>query len=780
MGKNKTRPAFHKPNPLANQANTKLQQALSLHQQGRFAEAEALYKQILQIQPQHFDALHLLGVLRYQIGQILLAVDLITKAIKINPSQPAAYSNLGLAQQKIGLLEESLYSFDRAITLKPDYAEAHNNRGNILRDLKRYDQALTSYESALGFKPDYVDAYNNHGNVLRDLGRYAESVASYDRAIALNPAYTEAIYNRANALRHLKRNQDALSSYDQALAIKPDHTEALNNRGNTLRDLKKPEDALKSYDLALKFKPDYAEALNNRGNTLIDLLRFEEALASFDRALLLRPDYAEALKNRGTLLRDLKRHEEAVRSFQQLLDIDPDYPYALGNKFYCQLHGCDWSCYASTAQTIISKVNEGKLADIPFSFLAISDSPTAQLKCAESFAADAYPASPNPLWQGERYAHNKIKVAYLSADFHNHATSYLMVELFETHDKSHFETYALSFGPDTKDDMRTRLNRAFDQFIDVRQHTDLEIAQMLRHMEIDIAIDLKGYTGESRSGILAHRAAPIQVNYLGYPGSMGASYIDYLIADQHVIPPTQQACYSEQVVYLPDTYQVNDSKRPIADKTPTRQEAGLPSSGFVFCCFNNNYKITPEVFDIWMRLLGRVEDSVLWLLEDNDLASRNLKAEAEKRGVAAERLVFAPRASLHEHLARHRLADLFLDTLPYNAHTTASDALWAGLPVLTRSGESFASRVAASLLYAIGLPELITHSAETYEALALELATSPSKLVEIKNRLRQNRDTYPLFDTNRFRQHIESAYTTMWQRYQQGMLPAGFAVNALP
>ena len=776
MGKGKAKPAFHKQ---ANQTGAQLQQALGLHQQGRLAEAEALYQKILQLQPQHFDALHLLGVLRYQVGQHPSAIDLITRAIKISPGQAAPYSNLGLAQQKTGLLEESLKSFDSAIALKPDYAEAHNNRGNVLRDLKLYEQSLASYESAIGFKPDYADAYNNHGNILRDLERHAESVVSYERAIALNPSYAEAFYNHANTLRHLKQNLHALASYERALLFKPDYAEALNNRGNTLRDLKRLEDALASYNQALKLKPDYTEALNNRGSLLVDLGYFPEALASFERALQLRPDYTEALKNLGTLLRDIKQHAQAVDSFKQLLNINPDYPYALGNMFYCQLHGCDWSQYAANAQQIISKVNAGKLTDIPFSFLAVSGSAAAQLKCAQIFADDVYPASPQPLWQGERYRHHKIKVAYLSADFQAHATAYLMAGLFETHDKTRFETYALSFGPDKQDEMRARLSGAFDQFIDVRRHTDLEVAELMRRMEIDIAIDLKGYTGESRCGIFAHRAAPIQVNYLGYPGSMGTSYIDYIIADRHVIPESQQNHYSEQVVYLPDSYQVNDSKRVIADKTPSRAELGLPPSGFVFCCFNYNYKITPDVFDIWMRLLGKVEGSVLWLLQDNELSSRNLRREAELRGVATERLVFAARASLGEHLARQRLADLFLDTLPYNAHTTASDALWAGLPVMTRMGESFAARVAGSLLHTIGLPELVTHSAEDYEALALELATSPEKLATIKAKLLRHRDTYPLFDTERFCRHIESAYSSMWQRYQDGLPPQGFSVEAL-
>jgi predicted O-linked N-acetylglucosamine transferase (SPINDLY family) len=384
--------------------------------------------------------------------------------------------------------------------------------------------------------------------------------------------------------------------------------------------------------------------------------------------------------------------------------------------------------------------------------------------------ATGYPAA-TPLWQGQRYRHERIRVAYLSADFHQHATSILMAGLFEHHDRSRFEVIAISYGPNIQDAMRARLLQAFERFIDVSTQTDLEIAQLLCTLEVDIAVDLKGYTADCRPGILAHRPAPIQVSYLGYPGSMAAPYIDYLLADRIVIPDSHRSFYSEQVVYLPDSYQVNDDRRGPAAVTPTRAECGLPEQGFVFCCFNNTFKITPFMFDIWMRLLQQAPASVLWLLKDSDLVERNLRHEAVAHGVAAERLIFAPRQEPAAHLARHRLADLFLDTLPYNAHTTASDALWAGLPVVTCTGGSFASRVAASLLHAVDLAELVAHSPEDYERLALSLANDPSRLQAIKARLVQGK-SLPLFDTDRFRRHLESAYFAMWARYRRGELPA--------
>jgi predicted O-linked N-acetylglucosamine transferase (SPINDLY family) len=394
---------------------------------------------------------------------------------------------------------------------------------------------------------------------------------------------------------------------------------------------------------------------------------------------------------------------------------------------------------------------------------------------------DKWPGRPDPLWRGERYGHDRIRIAYLSADFRSHAVSHLLAGLIERHDRARFETIALSFGPDDGSEMRSRLSSAFERFIDVSDKSDREIAAMLRGLEIDIAVDLMGYTQDSRTGIFALRAAPVQINYLGYPGTMGADFMDYILADRTVIPERQQGDYAEKVVCLPDSFQPNDDARRIAERTPTRAEAGLPERGFVYCSFNNNYKITPAVFDIWMRLLRKIEGSVLWLRHSSTATADNLRREAGARGIDASRIVFAGQTKrLEDHLARHRLADLFLDTLPYNAHTTASDALWAGLPVVTCLGTTYAGRVAASLLHAVGLPELITQSLEDYEALALRLAMETDTLSAIKAKLARNRATHPLFDTDRYRRHLESAYATMWERYQRGEPPAAFCVEAMP
>ena len=522
--------------------------------------------------------------------------------------------------------------------------------------------------------------------------------------------------------KELKRFDEALASYDKALALKPDYAEAFNNRGNALQELKRLDEALASYDKALALKPDYAEAFNNRGNALQELKRLDEALASYDKALALKPDYAEAFNNRGNALQELKRFDEALASYDRALAVQPDHAHAFSGIVDCVNKLCDWRRTTDVADDVIAHVSEKKSIISPFTLLGYFGDPLLQLQCARNFVADRVPSLPRRLWTGATWRHDKVRIAYLSADFHRHATAYLMAELFERHDRSRFEIIGVSFGVDDKSEMRKRLVAAFDQFYDVRRKSDEEVAKLLHDLQVDIAIDLKGYTQDSRPGILAYRPTPIQASYLGFPGTMGAEFIDYIIADKTVAPFEHQPFYTEKIVHLPDCYQVNDTKRKIAERMPTRQEAGLPEEGFVFCCFNNNWKITPEVFSVWMRLLHAVEGSVLWLLGDNESAERNLRKEAQARGIDPARLVFAGRLPLEDHLARHRLADLFLDTLPYNAHTTASDALWTGLPVITRLGKSFAGRVAASLLNAIGLPELVTHSIEDYEALALRLA----------------------------------------------------------
>jgi protein O-GlcNAc transferase len=784
-----------------------LKRALAAHRAGNFTEAERNYRAILRLEPNHFDALHLLGLMEAQRKGYEEAERLIGRALAIKPTSVEALYNRGKVLRALKRPEAALASYDRVLAIQPSHAGALNHRGNVLQQLKRHEEALASYDQALAIKPDHVELLGNRGDVLQKLERQGEALTSYDQALAIKPGYFEVLNNRGAVLEQLNRCEEALTSYDQALAIKPDHVVVLNNRGNVLQKLERQEEALTSYDQALAIKPDHVEVLNNRGNVLRRLRRLEEALTSYDKALALKPEHihalnnsgvvldelnrwdealkrydqalaikpneAEALYKRGIVLLKLKRHDEALMSYHHALEAKPDHPYAFSALARSALHACDWTLTAKLADKLVAHVMDRTAIVDPFTLFGYRHDPLLQLECAKSFALHTIPVLPQPLYTGTIWRHDKIRIAYLSSDFRKHATAILMVGLIELHSRSRFEVLGISLGPDDGSDMRSRLAKAFDQFHDVRRVGDREVAKLLNEIQVDIAIDLNGYTTGCRPGILAHRPAPIQVNYLGFPGTMGVDFIDYVIADRIVLPLDQQPYYTEKIVHLPDCFQVNDSSRRIAVRAPTRQEVGLPDQGFVFCCFNNNWKITSSVFDVWMRLLRSVKGSVLWLLRDNEVALRHLRKEASARGVDPARLVFAGIINHDLHLARHRLADLFLDTLPVNAGTTASDALWAGLPVLTcRSG-----RIASSLLHAVGLADMVTNNLQDYEALALRLAGDPSHLRAIRRKLEQNRKSYPLFDTERFRDHIEAAYMQMWELWQCGESPRTFSVN---
>ena len=724
-----------------------LQQSLStaimLHQAGSLNEAEALYQTILLSYPTNPDALSRLGTLNIQRGNHEEAVRLIRASLKVKSSQPYMCNNLGYALQVLKRPDEALKSFDEAIALKLDYAEAYLNRGVILYEMKRYDEALASYDKAIALKSDHAGTHNNRGLTLHEMRRYTE----------------------------------ALASYDKALAFKPDYAEAHNNRGNTLQELKRYAETLASYDKALAFKPDYAFACNGRGIILQKMRRYAEALASYDKAIALKPDYAEAYSNRGNTLVQMKQHAEALASFEKAIALKPDIPYLIGALLHAQMHLCNWRMIDHVLERLEREIEAGNPALPPFTAIATSLSLLQQRNCTEIYVKNKFPPHPVKLWNGERYAHAKIRVAYVSADFREHALAFLMTGVFERHDKTRFESYGISLAPEDREVTGQRVKAAFDRFIDVSQKSDQEVARLLYDLEIDIAVDLMGFTLNCRTDIFAWRPAPIHINYLGYPATMRADYIDYIIADAFVIPPQSLPHYAEKVVYLPDCFQANDDKRFISKEKPSRIKYGLPEEGFVFCSFNNSYKITPVFFNVWMRLLKTVPGSVLWLL-GNDAVQHNLRVEAGNRGVNPSRLIFATRVKYEEHLARLRNADLFLDTLPFNAGATASDVLWAGVPLVTCAGQAFAARMAGSLLTAVGLPELITESLGDYEALALELATHPERLATIKAKLAQNRETSPLFNTALFTRHLEDAYSKMWERSEAGLSPDNIYVQA--
>jgi len=524
--------------------------------------------------------------------------------------------------------------------------------------------------------------------------------------------------------------------------------------------------------------PQSADAWNKRGLILFALGRYETALASFAHAVAVDPDSAEALNNQGAAFYRLGRYEEALVSHERALARNPDDPHAFAGAADCALTICDWERTTRFAAELPGRIARQAPIVAPFRFMGYSSDPAQQRAAAERYVRQTVPVHAARVTRGPRRGGGRIRLGYLSAQFMSHAGASLIAELIEAHDRARFEVIGLSLCPDDGSDLRRRLVAGFDAFHDLWTVDDAKAADVVHELGIDIAIDLTGHSRDARLAILAARPAPVQVSWLGHAGTMGAPFIDYVIADPVVAPLDQQEHFVECIAQLPDCYLVTDTTRPIPAGDGDRGSSGLPEAGFVFCCFNNSYKITAPVFDRWMRLLNAIDGSVLWLLHDNAAAERNLRRAATARGIDPARLIFAPRVAPSAHLARHRLANLFLDTLPFNAHVTASDALWAGLPVLTCRGETFAGRVAASILRAAVLPELITSNADDYERLALHLARSPAALDLLRRKLQDNRRTCALFDTARFCRHLERAYLTMWDIARRGERPRSVAVEA--
>ena len=705
-----------------------LVRGFGLHQKGDLIAAGKIYTKILELQPLHFDALQLNGLLLGQSGKHEEAVKYLQAALDINPNEPNVNNNLGINFHDLGKYEMAIEKYNRAISMKPNYDEAFYNRGLAYQSLGNLDLAQESYEKTNQLNSRHIGALTNLGNVFQLKKNYEDAILCYQKAIDLNSNFAQPFNNRGNLYHDLQMYEKALEDYARALNINPNYAEALSNRGNTFHALKKFDEALKNYNLATSLAADYVEVRYNRGNLLCELGQFKEALY----------DYEIAMR------------------------INPQFPYLKGVRLATKMRICDWANFEEDYLDLEKCIKNSQKVSQPFWIFPLSDSLEIQKKAASIWMEDKHPQKLSNNSLGSRLSSDqKIKLAYFSADFHNHATMYLMAQLFELHDKSKFEIFGFSFGPDEKDVMRERAVSAFDHFYDVRDKTDQEVAKISREIGIDIAIDLKGYTQNYRAGIFANRAAPIQINYLGYPGTMAAKYIDYIIGDRIIIPEEMQNKYQEKVLYMPSTYQVNDCARKISEHHYTRDDFGLPERGFVYCSFNNNYKITPLVFDSWVSVLNRVEGSVLWLLEDNPWASMNLRREATARGLDPRRLIFAKRIPLAEHLARHRLADLFLDTFPCNAHTTASDALWAGLPLITMAGEAFASRVAASLLHAVGLSDLAVNNPKQYQDLAISLGNNALSLKSIKVRLSANLAQSPLFDIKKYVHDLEHLYISV-------------------
>jgi predicted O-linked N-acetylglucosamine transferase (SPINDLY family) len=713
--------------------------ALALaYEQGRLAQVVGQAEALLERHPRSALVHNLLGAAHLTQGEPARAEAALRKAHAAGVRHPALCNNLGMALANLGRHREAIGLYREALTLDPNYAIACNNLGNALKECELLVDALNSYAKALAIRPDYADACSNMGLVLEKLGRI----------------------------------EDARALYLKVLTLAPDHAAAYNNLANLLVDLGDLAGAHEAYGQALRIDPHYPEAHLNRGNLYKRQGRIAEANAAFDSAKAARPNYPDAAAEQGKTLALDGRIDAAIAAFDEALAADPAHAGALTHKLFYQAHACEWSAFADWGKL----GPDADAAISPFAALTFEDDPAAQLRRSRAWAAKSFARRPVLAPRPAPAADGRIRIGYFSANFHDHAMIFLMAGLLREHDRGQFAVHAFSYGPPADDAMRRHVIAHTDSFTDVREMSDDDLIVLAREIGLDIAIDLNGYTHNGRMKPFARRLAPVQVSLLGYPGSSGTEFIDYLVADAVVVPAEERAHYSEKLIVMPDSYFPTDDRAAIAADAGTRADHGLPEDGFVFACFNQSYKITPVEFAIWMRLLGQVENSVLWLIAGNPRAEANLRARATEHGIAPERLVFADKRPNAAHVARHVHADLFLDCFNVNAHTTATDALWAGLPVLTLAGRQLAARVAASLLQAVGLPELVTDSAEAYEALALELATRPEELAEIRARLAANRRTHPLFDSTRYARRLESGFATALQRQRDGLAPADIVI----
>lgn len=705
------------------------------------------------------------------LGERAGAITVLEALLAIEPPTPelrVAQGHALLDLRRDALGQEF---FERALALQPQLEAAHIGRAQALARLGRAEGALADIDALWLEKPDCAALHGTRAQLLFALGRQSEAAEAADRGHAQDPGDPLPILVQGLVLLEQQDAAGALAAFDPALALNATLAATHHNRGRALAALNRSEEALVSYAAAGRFDPNNPVPWLRLGYLALQMNQYHRALDAFGAALDRQSDRPDALQGRAQCLAALGRAPEAIDAHTKLLAVAPDSDYTRGELFHAKMYCCDWRDFEAMRCDIAARVRRGERADVPGSFLTHSDSPADQLLCARTFAADFCRVEVAPLTRAVRPGARRIRVAYLSADFGAHATAYLAAGLFEVHDRSRFEIHGISFGPDDTSAMRARLERAFDHFADVRAMSDEQIAAFINQREIDIAVDVKGHTLGGRPRIFALRPAPVQVSFLAFPGTLGAEFMDYIVADRHVIPETERAHYAEQVIYLPGSYQVNDSARPVAMPT-TRRAQGLPDAAVVFCCFNSCYKITPSVFEVWMQILAAVPRGVLWLLEGSATAVQNLQSEASRRGVDPGRLIFAPWTHYADHLARCALADLFLDTLPYNAHTTASDALWSAVPLITLPGRTFASRVAMSLLHAVGLDELCTASSTEYRDLAIRLAQEPATRSELRRRLATARQDSTLFDSRWYCRQLEAAFEEIVARHRRGEPPA--------
>jgi predicted O-linked N-acetylglucosamine transferase (SPINDLY family) len=753
--------------------------AISLAQQGQTKEAIDQFNKILTLNENVPEVHNSIGHALMLQQDFADALTHFQKAADLDPRNPTYLRHLGNAFFELKRYQEAVDCFRETVESYKEDSLFLYNYGTALNEISDWDTATSVLEHAIRINPRDADMFNNLG--LSYLGKmdFQAALKNFDQALKLKPDSIKALFNKGRALISLSRLPEAMICFSNILKIEPNNILAINALGNCNLSRKRISKAITQFQKVLTLEPNSETALNNLGNCYLKQGDLDKSITYFERALSLNKNYENAIVGLGKCFSERGQHSKALSYFRQAMDVEEPSPSLISRTVMEERFLCDWGHYQESEEVLNRANTKRNFPIFPFVFLSYSDDYQASLECADDFQSNVFKfIEPfKPVLPSSRRSNERLKVAYLSADYREHAVAYHVAELFECHDRQRFEVHGISFGPRSDSAVRRRIEAAFDTFHDVQDKSDFEIATFLRDEKIDIAVDLMGYTRDNRVGALAYRPAPIQVSYLGYPGTLGAKFMDYILVDRFVAPPETQPFFTEKLVHLPNSYQANDRKRKIAEPTPSRRDCGLPEKGFVFCCFNSSYKITPFVFDVWMRILHQVEGSVFWLFASNPEAQENLLHEAALRGIGEDRLVFAPRLPLEKHLGRHRCADLFLDTLPYNAHGTASHALWAGLPLLTCAGNSFQSRVGQSLLNAVDLPELVTTSLEDYETLAVKLAKEPRLLQTYRRRLLDSQKTAPLFDTDRFTNNLERAFEVMWERWRSGECPTPIEIK---
>jgi protein O-GlcNAc transferase len=753
-------------------------EAVQLFQRGDLEGAETRCRRLIAADPRFPPAHDVLGNVHLRRGAFAEAEAAFEAALRIDSAHPEFRVNLATAQLRRGLFEEAAANARRVLTRMPGHARALSVLGPALRNLKKYEEAVECGKATVAAAPQFASAHAELGAALAGAERYEEALGCYERALALAADFAEVWCAKGRVLSALRREAEAEKAMREALRLKSDFVPAHIGLGELLTAAGRLDDAALHFGRAVEIQPANAEVACALGAVLQAGFRIQAATDAYRHALAVDPDSVAALVGLGRVHLEAGRDHEAVPLLERAYELSPDEGGVLDMLVLARLQVCDWGGLEAGCQALITRIREDRITVNPFVAILAGAGSEEQCLAARRWARTVVPADA-PLFHHTpvRAAGRRIRIGYLSSDLHEHAIARLTAGIFECHDRNRFETYAYSLGFDDGGPMYRRIRAAFEHFTELEPLGSSAAARRIHADGVDILVDLNGYTTHCRTAILAYKPAPIQVNFLGYPGTMGAPFMDYIIADPVTLPFAEQAFFDERIVHLPHCYQPNDEMRTIAERHPSRSECGLPETGFVFCCFNNPNKITRDVFRLWMRVLKAVPDSVLWLLDPNATVKGNILSEVAAQGIDAGRLIFASRLPPAEHLARHRAADLFLDTLPYNAHTTASDSLWAGLPLVTCLGDSFAGRVAASLLTAVGLTDLVTRSTAEYESLAIALAGDPGLLARYRRLLEETRARAPLFDTTLFTRNLEAVYLRMWERRQAGGASEPFAIS---